>query len=241
VVETTGGQSGPLIQHLDRYLIREKVELADRTESWGELFLRGAKCQDLLGQLAPVALPEEMLGSVELELAGYAVTVARVPMTVAGGYLLFCTRLAQPAVTQALISKGAILCEAASFEAARIEAGMPLYGVDITDKNLPQEVARDELAISFKKGCYLGQETVARIDALGHVNKTLVRLRFGGAQVPPPGTELRAGDEVVGQVTSAAFVPRVGASFALGYVRRGSDTSGSKLLSAFGEAVVAGS
>jgi folate-binding protein YgfZ len=241
VVETVGGQNGPLIQHLDRYLIREKVELVDRTDAWGELFLGGAKCHDLLGQLAPATVLEEAPASVELELAGHAVTLASVQMTAASGYLLFCARPAQPAVAQALIAKGAIWCEPASFEAARIEAGVPLYGVDMTDQNLPQEVARDELAISFKKGCYLGQETVARIDALGHVNKKLVRLRFAGAEVPPPGAELRVDDKVVGQVTSAAFVPRIGASLALGYLRRGYDTPGTKLTSDWGQAVVAGS
>ena len=76
------------------------------------------------------------------------------------------------------------------FDAARIEAGMPLFGVDFDDSNLPQEVGRDAEAISFTKGCYLGQETVARIDALGHVNQRIVGVRFSGTEVPAVGTEL---------------------------------------------------
>jgi folate-binding protein YgfZ len=236
VIETTGGQSGPLIAHLDRYLIREKVELVDRTDAWGELFLAGARSADVLGQVAPAA----PLANAEIEIAGQAVTLIRVAMTAVEGYLLLCARRAQPAVGEALISAGARLCDRASFEPARIEGRFPLYGVDITDKTLPQEVARDELAISFRKGCYLGQETVARIDALGHVNKKLVGLRFAGAEVPAPGAELKAGEQVVGQVTSATFLPRFGGAVALAYMRRGHDAPGSKLASSFGEAVVAG-
>ena len=237
-IETVGGQAAPLIAHLDRYLIREKVELADRTENWGELLLVGAHSTGLLTQLASAPMPGPPLANVEIEIAGQAVTVIRVAMTAAAGYLLLFPRPAQPVVTQALLSGGARLCDRMAFEVARIEARFPFYGVDITDKTLPQEVARDELAISFKKGCYLGQETVARIDALGHVNKRLVGLRFAEARVPPPGAELKAGDQAVGQVTSAAFVPRVGASLALAYVRRGYDEPGSKLACDLGEASV---
>ena len=79
-----------------------------------------------------------------------------------------------------------------SFDAARIESGTPLFGRDITDENLPQEIDRDRLAISFTKGCYLGQETVARIDALGHVNRLLRAVKFPPqSPTPPVGTELQ--------------------------------------------------
>jgi folate-binding protein YgfZ len=237
-IETVSGQAAPLIAHLERYLIREKVELADRTESWGELFLGGSRSGDLLAGLTSMALPEAVLANTEIEIAAHSVTIVRVTMTPAIGYLLFCSRPAQPILTDALIASGARWCDRSAFEVARIEARFPFYGVDITDKTLPQEVARDELAISFKKGCYLGQETVARIDALGHVNKQLVGLRFADVRVPPPGSELKAGEQAVGQVTSAAFLPRIGTSIALAYLRRGHDAPGSKLVSDFGEAVV---
>src|SRR4029453_1620592 len=82
----------------------------------------------------------------------------------------------------ALLDSGAALCGTDAVETARIEAGFPLFGRDITDDNLPQEVGRDAKAISFTKGCYLGQETVARIDALGHVNRSLVGLKFASEE-----------------------------------------------------------
>ena len=75
-------------------------------------------------------------------------------------------------------------------EVIRIESGTPRFGVDITDENLPQEVARDNRAISFTKGCYLGQETVARIDALGHVNRKLCGIRFERNEIPTGGSSI---------------------------------------------------
>ena len=116
----------------------------------------------------------------------------------------------------ALVAAGVAPCGQAAFDAARIEWGFPLVGHDISDANLPQEIARDKLAISFTKGCYLGQETVARIDALGHVNKTLVGLRFAGSTLPPAGSELLAGDQAVGQVTSSAYSPCASAAVGAG-------------------------
>jgi hypothetical protein len=141
-------------------------------------------------------------------------------------------------VRAALIEAGAVACGDESFEAARVEWGFPLFARDISDKNLPQEVARDPLAISFVKGCYLGQETVARIDALGHVNKTLVGIRFDGQAIPEPLAALEADGQSVGHVTSAVFSPRMAAPLALGYVRRGNNVAGSRLNSPVGEAEV---
>jgi folate-binding protein YgfZ len=101
-------------------------------------------------------------------------------------------------------------------EALRIEAGTPAFGRDVRPENLPQEIGRDARAISFVKGCYLGQETVARIDALGHVNKLLKGLRIEGDGIPPAGTPVEAGgkvrrdDHVGGVVASDGRVDRAG-------------------------------
>lgn len=241
VIETVAGQNERLLNHLNRYLIREKVELYDRTNEWGELLVAGEDCHLMLADLAGGELPMAPLANVMLEVAGQMARVVRADMTQPGGYLLMLQdRNSQDAVADALCTLGAVTCGAAVFEAARIDAGFPLYGTDITDKNLPQEVDRNDLAISFRKGCYLGQETVARIDALGHVNKTLVKLRFDGEAIPPPGTELVAGDVEVGQVTSAAFSPVARAATGLAYARRGSNELAMRLSSAFGPAVIVG-
>jgi folate-binding protein YgfZ len=82
------------------------------------------------------------------------------------------------------MAHGLIDLDSSAFEVLRIEAGVPASGRDVTPDNLPQEVARDSQAINFVKGCYLGQETVARIDALGHVNKLLRGIIITGDRVP---------------------------------------------------------
>lgn len=136
---------------------------------------------------------------------------------------------------QQLSDAGVPKLEGSVIDAARIECGFPEFGTDITSDNLPQEVGRDEAAISFTKGCYLGQETVARIDALGHVNKYLVRLESE--------SELNAGDELfsatddgkaddrksIGKVTSAIRLP--GRTLAMGYIRRESKEANAEILS----------
>src|SRR5262249_21473403 len=133
---------------------------------------------------------------------------------------------------------GAARAGGGAFEAGRIEHGLPLFGRGNSDKNLPQGEARDALAISFFKSCYLGEGNGARGDAPGHINKLLVCVWFRGSQVPPAGTELRAGGDVVGQVTSAAWSPRLSAPLALAYVRRAASALASRLESALGEAEV---
>ncbi len=133
-----------------------------------------------------------------------------------------------------IAAKHVRLADDAVIESLRLEAGTPLYGVDISVENLPQEIARDTQAINFKKGCYLGQETVARIDALGHVNKLLLLVKFPASAAIPVGTELLAGDKVVGRVTSAAWSPQHQAMLALGYVRRELAKRGTRVESSAG-------
>jgi len=111
----------------------------------------------------------------------------------------------------------------------RIEAGVPLHGRDVSADNLPQEVGRDDRAINFVKGCYLGQETVARIDALGHVNKLLKGLMMPEGPVPPVGAAIEAAGKTVGTITSAAFSPGWGRAVALAYVRASHAAEGTEL------------
>ena len=100
---------------------------------------------------------------------------------------------------------GVAKCSEKVLDWVRIENQTPWFGQDMDERNLPQELNRDNKAISFEKGCYLGQETVARIDAIGHVNQLLVGLQvFWREALPLPGTELTADDKVVGRITSVA-------------------------------------
>lgn len=132
-------------------------------------------------------------------------------------------------------------CAAGSraLEVVRIEAGIPCYGVDMTEANLAQETGLEEDAVSYNKGCYLGQEVVSRVHFRGHVNRRLMGLSFA-ERLADPGLELFQGEKSVGTVTSAVESPDFG-PIGLGYVRREID-AGARLGwsdgSRSGEAVV---
>jgi folate-binding protein YgfZ len=242
VIDTVPGQSEKLSRHFDRYIIREKVEIHDRSEEWGELLVAGPRSAALMESLA-LDVPQDRLGHRQSSLAGCSIYLRRTDLVGPDSWLLAGARSDVENARGALANAGAVRADLAAFEMARIEAGTPLYERDITEKNLPQEVNRDAHAISFTKGCYLGQETVARIDALGHVNRVLVGLRFFGDQIPAILTELQAedaaqGNAAVGAITSAAFSPRLRSALALGYVRRGHTQVGTKLNSPAGPAEI---
>jgi len=123
-------------------------------------------------------------------------------------------------LTAAGKSLGLVEIDRETFDTLRIEAGTPEFGRDLTEKNLPQELGRDDRAISFVKGCYLGQETVARIDALGHVNQMLRGFRLNSQEGRlAPGDVLRSDGKQVGHLTSTAFSPGWNTWLALGYLR----------------------
>jgi folate-binding protein YgfZ len=234
ILHSARGQAEKLLTHLDYYLIREKVELHDRSMAWSELLLAGPKAEELLGRLVDVDLPREYLAHVAADLAGNRVSIRRLQMAGPATLLLSSDAKGGAEVSQYLQDAGARLCGSQVAEALRIEAGRPEYGRDISEENFPQEVARDERTISHDKGCYLGQETVARIDSRGHVNQFLTGLRFEMAKEVAVGTEVTSEGQVVGYVTSATFSPRLSSALALGYLRRGHHQPGSRLESAAG-------
>ncbi len=234
VVDTVPGQAERLLRHLEKYHITEQVELRDRTAEWGELLLAGADTPERLKAWCSQELPSERLMGISFGSAEDPLWLWRFGELGAESFLLRGPREAIAAAREELTKLGVRPCSAEAVEMLRIEQGWPLYGIDISEANLPQEVARDAAAISFTSGCYLGQETVARIDALGHVNRTLVGIALEGSEIPPAGTEFSQSGKVVGAVTSAAWSPKLEKPLALAYVRRGSNTPGVELDSAFG-------
>lgn len=119
-----------------------------------------------------------------------------------------------------LESAGAEPVDASHFEALRIERGEPLVGRDVDDSTIPQEMGPVDHAVSFTKGCYLGQELVARIDSRGHVNRHLRGVVLDRGVLPPRGAELVAADKVVGTLTSVSHSPRLGVGVGMALVRR---------------------
>lgn len=240
VLHTAAGLGPGLCSHLDYFLIREDVRFHDRSSQWGELILAGPKSADIVRRLVAVNLPngDEYVANLRAEWNGRTLMIRRLQER---GFQSF--RLAADAADigplwRALRQLGAAACGLRALETVRIEEGFPVIGIDITEKTLPQEVGRNEKTISFSKGCYLGQEIVARIDSRGAVNKVLSGIRFPTADVPTSGGELSRDGQSVGQITSAAYSPGFGVSVALAYVRRQFHEPGTLLDSAWGPATV---
>ena len=228
------GQAEALLPHLDKYLITEDVTLADHSAQTATFLLAGEAAADKLADASGIEVSPESSSHANGEIAGMAVTAARIPLAGPTSLLVSCPAEQAAAVHATLVAAGCLPCEAEAeaVESLRIETGYPLYGRDITEANLPQEVDRDAQAISFTKGCYLGQETVARIDALGHVNKKLVALKLDGEAIPTADTAIfptADQEKPVGHITSAAYSPRHEAPLALAYLRTQHTPPGTKL------------
>lgn len=169
---------------------------------------------DVLDALAPYA-------HRTVEVRGAPVLVARVPDLGVEGYELFVGTEGMEALWQDLVARGAIPGTSEALDIARIEAGRPEWGIDMDDSTLAQEANLDELrAISYTKGCYTGQETVARVHFRGHVNRYLRGLRYEAPPLVPRGATLHdASGRGVGDVRSTALSPRLG-GVALAMIRR---------------------
>jgi tRNA-modifying protein YgfZ len=210
------------------------VAIDDCSEATFELHLAGTSCDELV-QRAGGRLPDGPEYAHDTsELGGRPVRIIRESPAGRPGLTVIGDRGDAAAVIAALKAAGGGegLAELApsDFDALRIEAGTPVHGRDLFEKNLPQEFARDDRAISFVKGCYLGQETVARIDALGHVNQILKGLSFDpGIECPAPGSTLEADGRRVGTITSVAFAPWRGHAIGLGMIRTSHAGAGTTL------------
>lgn len=176
---------------------------------------------EALGASAEALMALPMYGHVSLGTGEGEVMVARVPDLAVPGFELFIATAYSAAVREQLIAAGAVPGGHTAFEIARVEAGRPEWGIDMDDSTIPQEANFDELAaVSYTKGCYVGQETVARVHFRGHVNRHLRGLRFVGGGLPATGTPLLDDDDkVVGDVRSTALSPTFG-PIAIGMVRR---------------------
>jgi folate-binding protein YgfZ len=136
------------------------------------------------------------------------------------GFVIYVDAQQEDEVTAALAARGALHATPATLEAARIEVGYPIFGIDMTSETIPLEAGIEDRAISLTKGCYVGQEVIIRVlhRGQGRVARKLVRLQVEG-DAPPRGSRLLAGDRDIGFITSAAESPRLGA-VALGYLHR---------------------
>ena len=202
---TVPGQAERLITHLVRYIIREDVKLANVSNDFVWYYALGPHVGEMNAENKELIVHSDLLWP--------------------GGFLV----RVRSGDSNPFAALPTIDTTSPAWTALRVESQLPLFGTDFDDSNLPQEVNRDKLAINFNKGCYLGQETIARIDALGHVNKMLVLVQFSNEQVPAIGSKLTKDVQDVGTITTSGWSPRFAAPAAIALVRRGANELGTEL------------
>jgi folate-binding protein YgfZ len=233
LLRSAPGGLGLILSHFQKYGLFDQVTWSDvQTETY-EIHVCGPAIEKLVSSLGLPAIEAADLAHASAALADRPIRVIREAPAGVPGISLIGRAADREAVLAAIEEAGRALglsrLDADTFDVLRIEAGTPEFGRDVTAENLTQEVGRDERAISFVKGCYLGQETVARIDALGHVNKILKGFTIEATRVPKPGSVLEAGGKLVGSLTSTAESPGWGGPIALGMVRGSQSQSGTRL------------
>ena len=199
-------------QHILKYKVADQVELENVTASTAAIGLEGPNAAAVL-MAANAPVPAS--GFAHLPWGNY--TVAALSLTGQPGFRIYCSAEDRAAAIGALESAGAKPADADDARLVRMENGKPVYGVDIRETSLPQETQQMH-ALSFSKGCYLGQEIVERIRAMGRVHRKLERLELDGAEPAVPGAKLTVeGREA--EITSSVYSPHLGKVIALAYVR----------------------
>jgi folate-binding protein YgfZ len=226
LLDTSLDQLPVLMSHLDHFIVMDDVELADVSGQWTALALTGPAAARTLATLgiplsnsnaanailSDAKMTSARIGEVEcILIEAYRVAVPRYELWIAPEHVL--------AVWETLQAAGAQACGLEAMEALRVFEATPLYGVDLNDRDLPQETAQAR-ALNFNKGCYLGQEIVERIRSRGKVNRQFRQFALQGTQPAVP-FDLRSGDQVVGRITSVASLASAGGpeTLALGFIR----------------------
>jgi len=224
LLDTERGQREKVLQLFDRYIIADDVEIADISDQLTAIGLAGPESRHVL-ERAGIAVPD--LAPLEFCSPKCDCACGCLQCTVVNGdaaagtsYEIWLTPDQRKPTWDALVAAGATPAGAGAMELLRIRSGIPRYGVDIRERDLPQETAQAR-ALSFTKGCYLGQEIVERIRSRGAVHRQFTAFVIEGA-LPEVGSKIVAEEKEVGEVTSSAILPLPGGdrAVALGYLRR---------------------
>ena len=241
-LEIAADEFDKLLAQLNRYIIMDDVELVPIGEEQGPegvpqtaVGLTGPLAEEVLDRVGLPAISQPMSGK-NVEWNGWQLRILRNYGLLAPHYEFFLPAAGLGKLWSCLKAAGADPVGCAALEAFRIAEGIPLYGIDIAERDLPQETSQMR-ALHFNKGCYLGQEIVERIRSRGNVHRHLRPLELAGA-VPPAGTELMLEGAPAGHITSAAELKLAGGArlFALGMVRAEAEARGREFQYAAGNA-----
>lgn len=229
------GFSAAVRSRLEKYIIAEDARVAEAAPHFGLLSAQGPRAAAVLEALS-LRGPAKAFGAARMEDAALGeVYIVNQPRIGTAGFDVFVSAAALPAAAEKLLTAaraaGGRWCGWAALETARIEAGLPRFGADMDGANLPLEAGLDDRAVSASKGCYIGQEVMARIRTYGQVAKVLRGLRLPDdlEALPARGDKLFLGAKEAGFITSATASPALRANIALGYVRREANRTGTEL------------
>ncbi len=209
-------------ERLEKFIIADDVEIADAS-AFKLISVLGPQAASVCGRLG-IPVPEAPFETVEHQGCYVALT----PRFGIQAVDIFAPEISRAQLRADMEREGVREVEFAACEVVRIENGVPRFGADMDENTLVPEAI--EHAISYNKGCYIGQEVIARIRTYGQVAKALRGLRFAeNAAVSKPGDKIIGGEKEVGWITSSAFSPRLKCPVALGYVRRECNQLGARL------------
>lgn len=227
VLLTSPGQQQPVIDWLDKYTIMEDLEIEDITAETTMLALVGPDAGKLLG-LTPAQLSPDSIAVHSVRLGGFDSTAVEQALGSLSRYWLIAMPDAAVGLWQHLTENGAVPLGANAMEAVRVNFGVPEYGPELGEPYNPLEAGLIG-SVDFAKGCYIGQEVIARLDSYKKVQKRLVSLSFDAGTEVSPGEELLHDGQPVGMVTSVTPEPLIGLLKGLGYVKSANATAGTRL------------
>lgn len=222
------GYSQAVQSRLEKFIIADDVQVIDVAPHYGLLSVQGPKAEAVVQALAlfPELPASPRCATTVSDPTLGEVYLVNLPRLNTSGFDVFAPTASCGAVLDKLIAAAKEIdggaCGWQAFETVRIEAGIPRYGADMDDTNIPLECGIESRAISYKKGCYIGQEVINRIHSIGHVNKEWRGLRLADdlKALPVKGDKLFKDGKDAGYITSATFSPALRGNIALGYVRR---------------------
>lgn len=226
LIEADQSQLEKLLATFDHYIIMDDVAVANLSDQLTAIGIAGPKVQDVLRAVG-LQIPElEPLEFAGVGWQNVALNVVRGDNPSVDSYELWLAPDQAPLLRGVLTKSGAIPVGAVTWELLRIASGIPRYGQDIRERDLPQETEQQR-ALHFSKGCYIGQEIVERIRSRGNVHRKFTGFDVQGP-LPAIGTKIQVEGKDVGEITSAASLPLAGGqrSVALGYIRRELATPG---------------
>jgi folate-binding protein YgfZ len=238
-LNSDAGSEEKILSHLDRYLFREDVTITDFSAQFSDLVLIDFS-EDAIRQLLGIneAIPALIYQGCSVLSSAGKIWIQWLPIYGNPAIHVSGDKTVIESLTNRLRAAAIKELEPWQLDQRRIEMGWPLPQQDYNDKAIPQELARDDVAISFRKGCYIGQETVARLDALGQLQKKLVGLRFEETNSDTNILTVSEDDKTVITVTSRSDTTKPVPQLGLGMAKRGAFAVGTTVETSSGKAVV---